>query len=321
MGSSASFLGIAIARTAARPLLWLLVLLACVICWMGATDNGTAAGAVVATVVAVATLGLDCFVLGRAPIRSPRARVGSWLLVGSVVVSSYITGLWWFVAVAAVLALLPTLMHSRTSTGMGPDATNMRAPTEVTASLVPTEVENPDPPPESTWSRLRTQWSVNDGGSSFEQRASLVVNEGRESLFPALLDVNFVVGCIPGCESAEEIAPLSRYSGSIRKRLGPFLVRMRLDVEVLEVQRPSALMIRAEGADTKLRSDVAMLIGIFLEPASDSSTRLQIEVLARVNGVLSSIDPYLVSGQFEATIAEFVAELNANLVRRDRSNS
>ncbi len=124
----------------------------------------------------------------------------------------------------------------------------------------------------------------------------------------ALWDVPALAGCIPGCESVEEIAPRQRYRATVRDRVGPFKVTIPLDVTVGTIVEPERLTVTAAGRDATLGSPVKVELTVTLELAG-TGTRLALRGAANVGGKLAALGQSVTQRKTRDTLDGFVTNL------------
>ena len=105
----------------------------------------------------------------------------------------------------------------------------------------------------------------------------------------ALWNVSAVAGCLPGCQSVEEVEARRRYRAVVKDRVGPFTVTIPLDVEVDASEPGRELHIKATGRDSILGSPVRMSLTARLTPGAASGSCLALNGHADVGGKLAAL--------------------------------
>lgn len=131
-------------------------------------------------------------------------------------------------------------------------------------------------------------------------------------VWQVLTDVRRVAGCVPGCESVEEEAPLERYRAVMKQRVGPFRLEVPLEIQVQEAREPQRLRARATGRDRATGTAVAADMTITLA-AEAEGTRLAIVTDLQVGGRLAALGYPMIRKRADETIAEFASRLRAAL--------
>jgi carbon monoxide dehydrogenase subunit G len=131
-------------------------------------------------------------------------------------------------------------------------------------------------------------------------------------VWQVLTDVGRVAGCVPGCESVQEEAPLQRYRAVMRQRVGPFRLEVPLTITVEEAREPERLRARATGRDRATGTAVAADLTITLAGEGDG-TRLSIVTDLQVGGRLAALGYPMIRKRADETVAEFASRLRAVL--------
>jgi len=139
---------------------------------------------------------------------------------------------------------------------------------------------------------------------------SFVLPIPRPEVWALFWDIPTLAHCVPGCESVDELEPQKHYNASVQRKLGPFLMRMELEIEVLDFEAGQKLVARITGRDKKLRSDVEQQLTVHL---ADHDTGTQVELASEVtlSGLLGKLGENLIRTQLDATVREFFDNLRA----------
>ena len=141
----------------------------------------------------------------------------------------------------------------------------------------------------------------------------VVVHVPRQSVWGFLWDVSRLTACIPGCEAVQEIEPATRYQAVVRDKVGPFTLRVPLDIEVLEATAPERLRARAQGRDTAVQSLVKMDLTLVLVETSAQATTLQVGADVTVLGKLGTLGHSVIVRRGEAIVAQFASAIQVAL--------
>ena len=124
-------------------------------------------------------------------------------------------------------------------------------------------------------------------------------------------DIPAMARCVPGCESVDEVEPQKHYTASVRRKLGPFLMRMEMTIEVLESEPERSMRVRITGKDRKLRSEVSQTLAVTLEEQPPNSSRVSLVSEVELSGILGKLGANLIRTQLDATVREFFDNLRA----------
>lgn len=191
----------------------------------------------------------------------------------------------------------------------------------VHGALRPRPTPQPVQPPASTPAEVGStplptpDWSRRSADGSFEFGRTIVVPGGLDEVWNFIWDFKGVARCIPGCEDVQEHDPHHKYTAAVRKKLGPFLIRMPLEIEIVDHRERSWLCATVVGRDQRLRSEVEQRLNVKLgdHPAG---TRLLAEIAVEIRGVLATVDAHLIERNLDQTIGEFTQALNAEFADR-----
>ena len=142
------------------------------------------------------------------------------------------------------------------------------------------------------------------------------IDASQQDTWDFFWDIPAMARCVPGCETVEPVEPPSHYRASVRRKLGPFLVRMELDVMAATVVDGASLEVRIDGEDRKLRSTVQQTIQVHLSSNSPTATHVTIRVDATLSGLLAKLGLLLVRIQLESAVDEFVDALRTQLLSK-----
>lgn len=142
---------------------------------------------------------------------------------------------------------------------------------------------------------------------------SLFVQASRHQVWEFLWDVEAVVGCIPGCQSVITKEADQWYEASIRRKVGPFLIGMKLDIQVLRRIPMESLIVEVFGRDARLKSEVRQTLDVQLVDDREG-TRVNIHARLTIEGMLATISKFLIEMQIKQVMNDFseifVLELN-----------
>ena len=142
-----------------------------------------------------------------------------------------------------------------------------------------------------------------------------------EQVWSFLWDIEAMANCIPGCEEVVTLEEKKSYKANMRRKIGPFLVRMEVDLAVMESEPNRRIVVESTGRDKKLRSELNQRVTIQLSEAGDSGSRVRIETQFQLSGVLASLGWTLLSGHIHAELDQFVDTVKARIEERQAQRS
>jgi carbon monoxide dehydrogenase subunit G len=145
----------------------------------------------------------------------------------------------------------------------------------------------------------------------FEKQVT--VDVPRQAVWDFLWDMTRLTPCIPGCTGVEAMVPYQRYRATVQDRVGPFKVRVPLEIEVLAATAPERLVARASGKDTTVQSLVRVEVDLTMVETVPTSTVLQLSADVTVFGKLGTLGHSIIVRRGEAIIDQFAAAMQAAL--------
>ncbi|MDH3603647.1 MAG: SRPBCC domain-containing protein [Candidatus Tectomicrobia bacterium] len=139
------------------------------------------------------------------------------------------------------------------------------------------------------------------------------VEASRQEIWGLLWDVPRVVNCVPGCETAEEIEPYQRYRAVVREKVGPFKVRIPLDIDILESTAPRRLVAKASGREGKVQSHVKVEIDLTLVEVEPHVTELRLQADVAILGKLGTLGHSVIVRKGDEIVGQFADALQAAL--------
>ena len=141
------------------------------------------------------------------------------------------------------------------------------------------------------------------------------VEASRRQVWQLLWDVPRVVNCVPGCEAAEEIEPYQRYRATIKEKVGPFRIRIPLDIDVIENTEPTHLVAKASGREGKVNSHVKVEIDLKLVELQPKLTELQLQADVAILGKLGTLGHSVIVRKGDEIVGQFATALQTELNR------
>ena len=139
------------------------------------------------------------------------------------------------------------------------------------------------------------------------------VEAPRQEIWELLWDVPRVARCIPGCDTAETIVPYQRYQATVQEQVGPFKIRIPLEIEVVTQQPPERLLARANGRDGKLQSHIKIELDLALVTQASHVTMLNIQADVAVLGKLGTLGHSVIVRKGNDIVRQFATALQAEL--------
>ncbi len=139
------------------------------------------------------------------------------------------------------------------------------------------------------------------------------VEAPRQEIWELLWDVPRVVKCSPGCDTAATIEPYQQYQATVQEKVGPFKVRIPLDIEVVTNQPPEHLVAKANGRDGKLQSHIKIELDLALVALEPHLTALNVQADVAVLGKLGTLGHSVIVRKGNEIVGQFATALQAAL--------
>lgn len=128
------------------------------------------------------------------------------------------------------------------------------------------------------------------------------ISAPRGEVWRKLMDPNFVAQSAPGVESVQQIDD-THFKVVSAFGVGAIKVRFALDVELFDVQEPTAAKMRARGKAPGSAVDVTS--SLMLEELSPDRTRLSWSADSEVSGTVASVGARLMEGTARKLTEQF----------------
>ena len=135
---------------------------------------------------------------------------------------------------------------------------------------------------------------------------AFVVDTARETAWAFLWDIEALAKCVPGCQEVLTQERGLSYKARVRRNVGPFLIRLELDIAVAESVPLQRIRVLVLGEDTRLRSKVQQSITVSLNDFGDSQCQIEIVTEFRLSGMLAALGEGLLTGQIRQELDTFV---------------
>jgi carbon monoxide dehydrogenase subunit G len=136
-----------------------------------------------------------------------------------------------------------------------------------------------------------------------------------DEVWALLWDVEAVARCIPGCQAVVTREVDRAYEATVRCKFGPFLIGMKLDIEVIKRTPRQSICVAVIGRDPRLKSDVSQTLDIQLRE-DDGGTSVGIQSALTIDGLLATFSNYLIEMQIKQVLNDFAENLVAKLNER-----
>jgi hypothetical protein len=145
----------------------------------------------------------------------------------------------------------------------------------------------------------------------FEKQVT--VDIPRQAVWDFLWDIGRLTSCVPGCDEVETVEPYKRYHATVRDRVGPFKLKVPLEIDVLTATAPERLVARAQGKDTTVQSLVKVEVELTLIETAPIATLLRFSADVTVLGKLGTLGHSIIVRRGDAIIEQFATAIQAAL--------
>lgn len=142
----------------------------------------------------------------------------------------------------------------------------------------------------------------------------ITVAASRQTVWDFLWDVPRLAACIPGCEQAATVDPYKRYQATVQDRVGPFKVKVPLEIDVLDATAPERLVAIATGRDPVMQSRLKVELDLSLDALNAQTTALHFRTDVTVMGKLGSLGHSVIIRRGDAVIDAFATAIQSALV-------
>jgi carbon monoxide dehydrogenase subunit G len=138
----------------------------------------------------------------------------------------------------------------------------------------------------------------------------------QERVWQAIWDVPTLASWVPGCTSAEEIAP-DRYRVHLEQQVAFMKAAFDNLLEVVERHEPNRVALSGEGEDRRLGSNVKIQTVVDLVSTGDNETQLRYRHDLSVFGKLGALGFPIIQRKAREAEAEFARRARASLAQTD----
>jgi len=122
-----------------------------------------------------------------------------------------------------------------------------------------------------------------------------------------------MAGCLPGCIGVEEIEAGAKYRALIEDRIGPYKVRVSLDVSVLETRPQELVRLLATGEDRSLGVSQRIDLTVRLQGRAENQTAIDMDAEVEVTGALVALGGFLVKRKAADIVRQLARNVDASL--------
>ena len=142
------------------------------------------------------------------------------------------------------------------------------------------------------------------------------VDASPDRIWAYLWDIDRIAECIDGCGEVSEIRENKSYHVEFRKKIGPFLMRMPLEIDILDLKEAVLLKVRIKGSDKKLRSEAVQVITIVLTQSNAPMTTISVAADLELSGILATLGKTMVQQQFTKQIEDFIFKFRKSILEK-----
>ena len=142
------------------------------------------------------------------------------------------------------------------------------------------------------------------------------VDARPDLIWSYLWDIDGIAECIAGCGEVEKIEANKSYQAEFSKKIGPFLMRMPLEIDILELKEAELLKVRIKGSDKKLRSEAVQVIRMALTQPNSPMTTIAIVADLELSGMLATLGKHMVRQQFAKQIEDFIIKFRKSILEK-----
>lgn len=145
----------------------------------------------------------------------------------------------------------------------------------------------------------------------FEKQVT--IQAPRPVVWDFLWDIARLASCVPGCQAAATVEPYVHYRATVQEKVGPFRVKVPLDIDILEHKSPERLRARAHGRDSMVQSHVKVELAVILTEVDLQRTALQVQADVVVLGKLGTLGHSVIVRKGEDIVDQFALALQAEI--------
>lgn len=134
------------------------------------------------------------------------------------------------------------------------------------------------------------------------------VAAGRAAVWERLMEVPTVASWLPILHSVAEVEPLARYEAVLEDKVGPFALRADLGIEVVTMDQPTEVAVRARGEDRQVRSRIMIDAAVQLIEESPELTRIRLTGSYEITGRVATLGAGVIRSKAAKLIDTFCTQ-------------
>ena len=129
----------------------------------------------------------------------------------------------------------------------------------------------------------------------------------RAAVWARFLVVDEVASWLPILHSVTEREPLSAYDALLEDKVGRFALRADLRIDVVTVDEPLELAVRASGEDRQVRSRIVIDAAAHLDEDGPDRTRVRLVGSYEITGRVATLGAGVIRSKAKKSIDKFCA--------------
>ena len=134
------------------------------------------------------------------------------------------------------------------------------------------------------------------------------VAASRAVVWERLMEVPTVASWLPILHSVAEVEPLVRYEAVLEDKVGPFALRADLGIEVVTMDEPTEVAVRARGEDRQVRSRIMIDATVRLHDESPELTRIRLSGSYEITGRVATLGAGVIRSKAAKLIDAFCTQ-------------
>jgi len=141
----------------------------------------------------------------------------------------------------------------------------------------------------------------------------VTIQAPRTVIWDCLWNIARLASCVPGCQTVATVEPYVHYQATVQEKVGPFRVKVPLDIDILERKGPERLRARAHGWDSVVQSRVKVELALALTEVDPQHTALHVQADVVILGKLGTLGHSVIVRKGEAIVDQFATALQAEI--------
>lgn len=129
-------------------------------------------------------------------------------------------------------------------------------------------------------------------------------------------DAEGLGSCLPGCQEVQRLDD-STFSGTVKARVGPVQALFVGKASIVDSTRPSHIVLKAEGRDSRTSSQVRATIDLVLSSPDEGHARATYQADVTIVGRLGQFGDGIVRETAAVLLEEFAKNVSSYLQDRD----